>query len=164
MVLFRIEISPSQFASMRKSDERAYMRGRRRRVMLTPALSAVDLAPRPRTITLSDWPLERRVIGQVSERADGLRTIIRIVGLMKKEENPAWIDVLRPLTQDYRYSDGTSAVDLDCVLNAARNDLGKIEFQDMEERREAAARAAKLPESRRLFGAMTAINTAGEIL
>jgi hypothetical protein len=162
-LMFGVDISPSQFASMRKGDERAYMRGRRRRVMLVPALSSVDLTARARTITLSDWPMEQRIIGRLSERVDALHVILRLIELMKSQPDREWLAVLRPLAQDFRFKI-KAPEDAMAVREVVHSELEKIEAQDFEERHEAAVRAAKLPESRRLFGALTAIDNGGKLV
>src|SRR3954451_2965587 len=65
-LLYGTEIAPSQFASIRKGDERAYMRGRRLRIILVPALSAIDLTARAHhclvqlaTRAAHHWPVRR---------------------------------------------------------------------------------------------------------
>ena len=66
------DVQATQFASIRKGDERAWSRGRRARPLIVPALSANNLAPRQRLCALSVWPAEQRVVGTLSERVDGL--------------------------------------------------------------------------------------------
>jgi hypothetical protein len=162
-VAFDVDIAPSQFASMRKGDERAYMRGRRRRVILVPALSASDLTARARTITLSDWPLEKRIIGNLSERVDAFHVMRRLVDLAKAEPERKWLSVLQPLANDFRFQ-VKSADELPALWDKVDGELKKIEAKDIEDRSAAASRAAKLPESRRLFGAFIGIDNEGEQL
>jgi len=162
-VAFGVDIAPSQFASMRKGDERAYMRGRRRRIILVPALSATDLTARARTITLSDWPLGKRMIGNLSERVDALHVILRLIDLAITEPERNWLNVLEPLAKDFRFQ-VKSVKDLPNLCNMVKGELEKIEAKDIEERSIAAGRASKLPESRRLFGALTAIGNRGELV
>jgi hypothetical protein len=162
-VAFDVDIAPSQFASMRKGDERAYMRGRRRRVILVPALSASDLTARARTITLSDWTLEKRIIGNLSERVDAFHVMLRLVDLAKAEPERKWLSVLQPLASDFRFH-VKSGDDLPALWDKVDGELKKIEAKDIEDRSAAASRAAKLPESRRLFGAFIGIDNEGEQL
>jgi hypothetical protein len=162
-IAFEIEIAPSQFASMRKGDERAYMRGRRRRVILVPALSATDLTARTRAITLSDWPLERRIIGNLSERVDAFHVLLRLADLAKAEPQRKWLSVLQPLANDFGFQ-VRSTEDLPGLWDHVNEHLEKIEAKDLEERGRAASRAANLPESRRLFGAFIGINKGPELV
>lgn len=163
MLSFGVDVKPSQFASMRKGDERAYLRGRRTRIILVPALSAADLTARPRIITLSDWEPERRIIGQFSERVDALRVILRLADLQERQPDLDWPSVLRPLAQDFRLPVERSN-DIRSLADGAHRQLEDIEAKDLEERREAAVRAARLPEIRRLFGAFTPIDDAGDLV
>jgi uncharacterized membrane protein len=162
-VAFSVEVAPSQFASVRKGDERAYMRGRRRRVILVPALSATDLTARARTVTLSDWPLGKRIIGNLSERVNALHVMLRLIDLAKAEPERKWLSVLQPLASDFRFQVGSSD-DLASLWAQVNEELGKIEAKDLQERGAAASWASKLPESRRLFGAFIGIGDVCEQL
>jgi hypothetical protein len=56
---------------------------------VAPALEAVWFQPITRTLTLLEWPLERRIIGPWSERTDHLEATIRIARQHSATPNPA---------------------------------------------------------------------------
>jgi hypothetical protein len=149
--LFGLIVSASQFASFRKADERSYRRGPRNRVYIVPALAAADLSGMAGTVTLSDWPLEQRVIGGYSQRADALRAIANAYKTYRKTSDAGSAAIMRIIARELP-SIGKHAPDLDAMGRTAAADLEKIDDADREERRAAALRAAQFDPATQLFG------------
>jgi hypothetical protein len=148
---FGLIVSTSQFASFRKADERSYHRGPRNRVYIVPALSAADLSGMAGTVTLSDWPLERRIIGGYSQRADALRVIANAYKTYRETRDGASAAIIRLVARELP-SIGKHAPDLDAMGKAAAADLTEIDAADAGERRAAAHRAGNFDTATQLFG------------
>jgi hypothetical protein len=148
---FGLIVSTSQFASFRKADERSYHRGPRSRVYIVPALSAADLSGMAGTVTLSDWPLERRIIGGYSQRADALRAIATAYKTYQETQDGASAAIMRLVARELP-SIAKHAPDLDAMGKAAAAGLTEIDAADTEERRAAAHRAGNLDPATQLFG------------
>lgn len=155
--LYGIELAASQFASMRKGDERAYRRGRRSKTFLVPALSATDLAARPRLIAISDWTLSNRVIGTLSERVNAL-LLMRSCIELQASKNVDLSIVIRSIASNFNLYVGSRHTLAD-VLEYIEHEVERIGEKDSEQRIEAARRLDKLPEPMRLFGAMISLET-----
>src|SRR6266487_1083188 len=65
-------IDSRAFAALRRDERVAWGKGSARPVFIVPALEGRFFQPVRGLLTLSDWPLERRLIGPWSERADHL--------------------------------------------------------------------------------------------
>lgn len=154
-----IDIPTTTFSSTRKGDERAWDRGRRTRVILVPALNALDLSARTRTVALSSWPLEKRVIGGYTERANALRLFLRAHEWLQvasredtvsrtEDEHAAWLWIITALGRDFKLP----LQKPDQAVEEARAKLAQIDVDDLAERKAAADRAAKLAERWQLFG------------
>jgi len=63
---------PRTLAALRRDERRASDKSSARPTSIVPALEARYFQPVRGLLTLSDWPLERRLIGPWSERADHL--------------------------------------------------------------------------------------------
>lgn len=153
--LYATEVLPSQFASMRKGDERTWHKGRRDRAIILPALNSFDLCARPRTVALSTWPIERRIMGSLSDRADALRAILAARNWWVNEGGTGWRDLLFALARDFRFAPPNAEgndVEAMLVVERARESLAEIKDKDLEERAAAAERALRLPEDQQLFG------------
>jgi hypothetical protein len=144
------DVHATQFASIRKGDERAWSRGRRARPLIVPALSAHNLAPRQRACALSVWPADLRIIGGLSERADGLQLLLTAASRMKKKPEDAWYTLFHRLAADFHFT--RAGTDVDGVKKSAEIELKAIAGRDAEERKAAAERLLRLPESIQLFG------------
>jgi hypothetical protein len=120
-------------------------------VYILPALSAADLTGMTGAVTLSSWPLPRRIIGGYSQRAAALTAIMRayLVYRDNKDETSAAIMqlVARELPSIAQHSP-----DLDAIGKAAEADLREIEARDTAEREAAARKAAQLDPATQLFG------------
>jgi len=152
--MFDTDIQASQFASFRKADERAWHKGKRDKPLIGPALNAFDLSARPRTVALSTWPLEKRIMGSLSDRADALRTILAARHHWLQGD-ALWGSLLFIFARDFRFappSGGETEAEAEVICSQAEQALALIEMQDKEERMAAAERASRLDEKSRLFG------------
>ena len=147
--LWNADVAATQFASIRKGDERAWLRGRRTRPLIVPALNAFDLSPRPRTCALSLWPAERRVMGTLSDRADALRILLAAARRADQQGSEAWRTTTVTLAADFRLSKR----EMPEIAEAAQAALAAIEAEDAQARKDAAERLRRLPsEQWQLFG------------
>jgi hypothetical protein len=144
------DVQATQFASIRKGDERAWSRGRRARPLIVPALSANNLAPRQRLCALSVWSAELRVVGTLSERVDGLRLFLIAAERMKMKSGDAWHTVFNRIAADFHFT--RAGVDAEGMKMAAKIALEGIADDDATERKAAAERLVRLPERIQLFG------------
>jgi hypothetical protein len=148
--LWEVDVQATQFASIRKGDERAWQRGRRARPFIVPALNAFDLSARPRTYAMSTWPAERRVMGTLSDRVDALHLFLRASEHVEGPEAKVWRDVAKVIAADFQLADLSKGIEL--ATKNAKSALTSIEAKDVKERREASDRLARLSEQWQLFG------------
>ncbi|MBE1535650.1 hypothetical protein [Actinomadura algeriensis] len=156
------EIAASRLSSLRRDEERSFRTAPYARpYYLCAALTADLLAPARGLLTVSTWPLERRIVGPLSPRTDFLTSAIRLAEHADARltgrggPNP---DVQRLL---WRFAsnipgavDGTvGTVDPAVLAEAAREEL-EVHREDDRRRREAAAGRALdgLDDAERLFG------------
>lgn len=142
------DVPATQFASIRKGDERAWMRGRRTRPLIVPALNAFDLSARPRTCAVSTWPAERRVMGSLSDRADALRILLHAAN--QKKNSDTWQYAVKAIASDF--SLGGPDRDVKQSVESAKAALVAISEQDDRDRKTAAERLGRLSERWQLFG------------
>jgi hypothetical protein len=153
--VFETDIQASQFASFRKADERAWHKGKVDRPLIVPALNAFDLSARPRTTALSTWPLEKRIMGSLSDRADALRTILAARVHWLRDGDDLWRSLMFMFARDFRFappSGGETEAEAEAICSKAEQALALIEDQDKEERMAAAERASRLDERSQIFG------------
>jgi hypothetical protein len=144
------EVRATQFASIRKGDERAWRRGRRARPLIVPALNAFDLSARPGTYAVSSWPAQQRVMGSLSDRADALRVFLAALARRDGEHGHAWRRVMTSIAADFRLGGPTKGVKQ--IVGDAQQALARIVDADARERRDAAERLKRLSEHWQLFG------------
>ncbi|GGV38019.1 hypothetical protein GCM10010182_72970 [Actinomadura cremea] len=151
------EIAPGRLTSLRRDEERSFRTAPYARpYYLCAALTADLLAPARGLLTVSTWPLERRIVGPLSPRTDFLTSAIRLAEHAGRgEPNP---DVQRLL---WRFAsnipgavDGTvGTVDPAVLAEAAREELEVHREADRRRRESAAGRALdRLDDAERLFG------------
>lgn len=156
------EIAAGRLSSLRRDEERSFRTAPYARpYYLCAALTADLLAPARGLLTVSTWPLERRIVGPLSPRTDFLTSAIRLAEHAdarltgRGEPNP---DVQRLL---WRFAsnipgavDGTvGTVDPAVLAEAAREELEVHREADRRRRESAAGRAlARLDDAERLFG------------
>ena len=144
---------------MRKGDERSWKTGRgRNRTIIVPTLNAEDLTARARTYSLSSWPLDRRIMGSLSERANALRIILSFIEKFNEESDERWKELSLYLAADFTSisNDNDTLCDL---KQFAGTELEKIDEPDREERQEAAYRRQSLNLDWQLFGRLVALDT-----
>jgi hypothetical protein len=146
-------------ASIRRDERKAWERSHGSHpVYLAPALETRFFRPVRGPLTLSTWPMERRLIGSSSARADHLRLAIRIAEMAAKLPGTAASDALAKLLWRYAQSvpgAGHRGKDADPLTTAAaaRAELKLIVPQDDEERMAGARRAlVQLSASQQLWG------------
>jgi hypothetical protein len=149
--LFAVTVSTSQFASFRKADERSYRRNPRTRTYILPALSAVDLGGLSGTVTLSTWPLERRILAGYSQRVDGLRALGAAYMAYRESKDPAAAAVMRVIGHEFPIV-SKYAPNYDAMAEVAGAEIERLGARDAEERGAAAERATHLDRLSQLFG------------
>ncbi|MGW3341848.1 hypothetical protein ACWDA3_01015 [Nonomuraea rubra] len=149
-------IRSSQLTSLRRDEERSFRSSPFGRPYYLSAALTDRLSPARGLLTLSTWPLERRVVGPLSPRVDFLTCAIAIA-----ERDPDDERALRLLVRMARNipgaTDGTlGPPDPARVAGAARAELRVHADRDTRDRAELAERAtAQLGDAARLFGAAT---------
>jgi hypothetical protein len=150
-------IDASQFASLRRSEFKSWERAPDSRpAYIVPALHAGHFEPLRGQLSSSAWPLEDRIIGPLSLRANHLRATIRVAEFYgwAKDHAPAAAARIEPLLRRLAQDVAPDAPELDpaAIAAAARAELAPIDEQDRAQRAEAARRAAALDRARQLFG------------
>lgn len=152
-------IEPRMLAALRRDERRAWGKSRARPVFIVPALEGRFFQPVRGLLTLSDWPLERRLVGPWSERADHLAATIQLARQLAwlNARDPAVAERLAPVIAGMAQSiagavDGRE-VDTARVETAAEAERVTLAIRDEPWRREAAARArTQLTEEQQLWG------------
>ena len=148
---FGSSIDHRALPSLRRDERRAWLSQRSMRaVYIVPALEGSRFLPVRAKLALSDWPLERRLIGPWSERADHLNATIQIAKQM------AWLERVEPSAADRLHlllvtyaatiPGGTQGGTIvpQKVEQAAGAELAEIGQLDVQWRAEAAERARGL--------------------
>ncbi|EWC64449.1 hypothetical protein UO65_0056 [Actinokineospora spheciospongiae] len=165
---FSGELPPTKLSSLRRDEERSYRSAPGARpYYLCPALAHDLLAPARALLTLSTWPLERRIIGPLSPRVDFLGSAIR-VGEAVLAATPSTDNAGHLATRLLRrfatnipnalpHSHGSRAqsdpLDPERVIDAAHAELEVHLDADHRTRVESATRARKqLRDDEQLFG------------
>jgi len=164
-VRFDTSLDQRVFASLRRDERRTWDSPRSHRpVYIAPALSMVAprrLLPMRGKLALSDWPLERRLIGPWSERVDHLTATLNLARRLAwlRAHKPAEAERLAGLVARYAMTvpdalEGEMAPDPDRIEAATGAELEVLGPEDTEWRAEAAACARELltPEEQ-LWGA-----------
>ena len=161
---FSGELSASKLSSLRRDEERSYRSSPGARpYYLCPALAHDLLSPVRALVTISTWPLEQRIIGPLSQRADFLTGTIGVAEAVRSSgeaATPAAVRLLWHLAANVpdataRSASGfESAPDPQQVIEAAQVELDVHADVDRATRAEAARRASKsLSDDQQLFGA-----------
>ncbi|MET7951885.1 hypothetical protein [Micromonospora sp. NPDC005324] len=157
-------IQPSRLASLRRDEQRSWQaaqrgtaRGQARPTYVTPALTYDRFAPMRGQLALSSWPLETRLIGPTSPRADLLRVIVRLCNESERAGDAPWAADVRRLLWRFTRTIAASVPDTGDftyiqLREAAQHELGQIADTDTAERHAAARRARKLDPEAQLFG------------
>ncbi|TDE27847.1 hypothetical protein E1295_42950 [Nonomuraea mesophila] len=149
-------ISSSRLTSLRRDEERSFRSSPFGRPYYLCAALTDRLSPARGLLTLSTWPLERRVVGPLSPRVDFLTCAIAVAE-QKADDERADRLLLRMARNIPGATDGTlGPPDPGRVAEAARAELRVHADRDTRDRAELAERAAaQLGDTARLFGAAT---------
>ena len=156
---FGQDLDARALASIRRDERKAWDRSHGTHpVYLAPALETRFFRPVRGPLTLSTWPMERRLVGASSARVDHLRLAVRIADMAGKLAETAASEELVKLARRYALSipGGTEPgkpPDPAAIVAAARAELDLVEGQDEEERAAGARRAlSQLSDTQQLWG------------
>ena len=166
---FGQRVEPRMLAALRRDERRAWDKSTARPTYVVPALEGRFFQPVRGLLTLSDWPLERRLLGPWSERADHLAATAQLARQLAwlSERDAAVAERLAPVVAEMAASipgalDG-AGVDTARVASAAEAELGPLRERDEPWRQEAAARArGQLPADQQLWGTSIGVVAEGE--
>lgn len=169
------ELIAAKLSSLRRDEERSYRSAPNARpYYLCPALTYDLLTPARALLTVSTWPLERRIVGPLSHRVDFLTCAIRVAeGCAKAEApdsgpgGPGHSGPGRPAARLlWQFASGIPGAvpagtdvyrlagpDPGLVITAARAELSLHAEADSALRADNASRAGRLPADQQLFGA-----------
>ncbi|MFB4263463.1 hypothetical protein [Nonomuraea sp. GTA35] len=149
-------IRSSQLTSVRRDEERSFRSSPFGRPYYLCAALTDRLSPARGLLTLSTWPLERRVVGPLSPRVDFLTCAIAVAEQDSDDERAQRL-LVRMARNIPGAGDGTlGPPDPARVAEAARAELRVHADRDTRDRAELAERAtAQLGDAARLFGAAT---------
>jgi hypothetical protein len=166
---FGQRVEPRTLAALRRDERRAWDKSSARPTYIVPALEGRYFQPVRGLLTLSDWPLERRLIGPWSERADHLAATAQLARQLAwlSERDAAVAERLAPVVAGMAASipgalDGPG-LDTARVEGAAQAELGPLAERDEPWRRDAAARArGQLPVEQQLWGTTIGVVAEGD--
>jgi hypothetical protein len=157
------------FAALRRDERRAWGKSSARPIFIVPALEGRFFQPVRGLLTLSNWPLERRLMGPWSERADHLAATAQLARQLAwlSGRDSAVAERLAPIVAGMARSipgaaDGKE-VDTARVEAAAEAERAELSARDEPWRKEAAARArAQLTEEQQFWGASIGVVAEGD--
>lgn len=155
---FAGRIENVKMTSLRRDEERSFRSAPYARPFYVCAtLGAGHLAPVRGLLSVSTWPLSRRVIGRDSPRADHLTAAVSIAEAAARlpEPSPAVLALVARFAADVRggrQSADPREISTQAVIRAARAELEEIKPADDQERAEAAHEARRLEPVQQLFG------------
>jgi hypothetical protein len=166
---FGQRVEPRALAALRRDERLAWAKSSARPTYIVPALEGRFFQPVRGFLTLSDWPLERRLLGPWSERADHLAATAQLARQLAwlSERDPAVAERLASVVAGMAHSipgalDGRH-VDTARVESAAAAELAPLAVRDEPWRREAAARArAQLADEQQLWGTSIGVVAEGD--
>ena len=148
----------TKVTSLKRDEERSFRTAPfARPYYICAALSADYLAPSRGLLAVSTWPMERRVIGSLSPRADFLTAAIRVADAIERIPTPP--PTARRLLQRFAASipgavgEIRDQVNPGLIRQAADAELSVHADADSRMRKEAADRARRqLADAEQLFG------------
>jgi hypothetical protein len=166
---FGQRVEPRTLAALRRDERRAWDKSSARPTYIVPALEGRYFQPVRGLLTLSDWPLERRLIGPWSERADHLTATAQLARQLAwlSERDAAVAERLAPVVAGMAASipgalDGPG-LDTARVEGAAQAELVPLAERDEPWRRDAATRArGQLPREQQLWGTTIGVVAEGD--
>jgi hypothetical protein len=166
---FGERIDSRAFAALRRDEKVAWGKSRPRPVFIVPALEGRFFQPVRGLLSLSDWPLERRIMGPWSERADHLAATAQLAKQLAwlSTRDSAVAERLAPVVAGMARSIpgavGGQEVDTARVESAAEAEHAPLAERDEPWRREAAARAREqLTQEQQLWGASIGVVAEGD--
>ncbi len=158
---FGTEIDHRSLPSLRRDELRTWSSRSNRVVYLVPALEGQRFLPVRGKVSLSDWALERRLIGPWSERVDHLTATLQIARQLAwvRRSQPSASTSLRALAAVYAATVPGALRDPETpdpkqIEQAVEAELNVIGPRDQEWRAETAQRARSfLNEEQLLWGA-----------
>ncbi len=160
---FTESLVATKLASLRRDEERSFTaQGYARPYYVCAALTHDRLVPARGLLALSTWPVERRIIGPLSPRADFLihavgtaEQIQRLAAAGHPAPDPAWRLLRRfALTIPGAYDAAAPEPDPDRVIAAAHIEAAVHQAEDDQQRQAAAQRTrTQLTDVQQLFGA-----------
>ncbi|SRR6266487_4680748 len=167
---FKERLEPRAFSAIRRDERRAWAKTRNRPVYVVPALEGRYFQPVRGLLTLSDWPLERRLIGPWSERADHLAATSQLARQLAwlSKRDPAIARRLAPVVADMARSIPGALDDEDVdtarVVSAAEAERAALAARDEPWRKEAASRArGQLTEEQQMWGTSIGVVAGNEV-
>jgi hypothetical protein len=151
-------IRSAQLTSLRRDEERSFRSAPYGRPYYLCAALTDRLSPARGLLTLSTWPLERRVVGPLSPRVDFLTCAIAVASRESGDERAArlLLRMARNIPGATTSPGALGPPDPGQVVAAARAELAVHAERDTRDRAELARRAAaQLDDAARLFGAAT---------
>ena len=148
----------TKVTSLKRDEERSFRTAPfARPYYICAALSADYLAPSRGLLAVSTWPMERRVIGSLSPRADFLTAAIRVADAIERIPTPP--PTARRLLQRFAASipgavgESRDQVNPGVIRQAADAELSVHADADSRMRKDAADRARRqLGDAEQLFG------------
>ena len=167
---FGQRVEPRTLAALRRDERRAWEKSSARPNYVVPALEGRYFQPVRGLLTLSDWPLERRLLGPWSERADHLAATAQLARQLAwlSERDTAVAERLAPVVAEMAASipgaiDGPG-LDTARVESAAQAELAPLTDRDEPWRRDAAARArTQLPRDQQVWGSTIGAVAEGDV-
>lgn len=149
-------IRSSQLTSLRRDEERSFRSSPFGRPYYLCAALTDRLSPARGYLTVSTWPVERRVVGPLSPRVDFLTCAIRIAEHTAGRRSPDGDRLLSRMARNIPGAGDEVPPDPARVAEAARRELAVHAERDAGDRAELAGRAdTQLDDVARLFGATT---------
>ena len=166
---FGERVDPRAFSALRRDERRAWASRSPRPTYIVPALEGRYFQPIRGLLALSDWPLERRLIGPWSERADHLAATAQLARQLAwlNERDPHVAERLASVVAGMARSipgavEGAE-VDTARVVAAAEAEREELTARDDPWRLEAAARARHvLGPTEQLWGSQVRVIAEGE--
>ncbi len=166
---FGERIDPRGFSALRRDERRAWASSSSRPTYVVPALEGRFFQPIRGLLALSDWPIDRRLMGPWSERTDHLAATAQMARQL------AWLSerdadvaarlavVVASLARSIPGAIEGSEVDTARIEAAAEAELAELDELDKPWRSDAAARARKqLTAEEQLWGSQIKVLDAGE--
>lgn len=160
-IRFGFPLQVERFASLRRDEERAYFSNPTARpAWVVPAITSPGLHAYARIVTSSTWPVEKRIIGSLSLRANHLRTILSLVQMWERLTDgptaPLAVSLAALIARFASTVPGAlehgAFTHAQQVLIATQHELDAIDALDRQEREEAANQLRELSELFQLWG------------